>query len=187
MFTKTECTHTVWCSNFTLPIYTIKNTCTWECSYQYKVTFIVSDSFGPMDHSPPGSSVHGILQARILDWVTMPYSRGSSQHKDWTRVSCLLQWQAGSLPLAPPRKPFHISTTCNNPKWKQPFDSDLQITQHWLENYFGLTLFGPDITSGLQSLFDPGFSLKCLWNQSKNFPLTQMNSSSKDSQGIPLS
>ena len=34
--------------------------------------------FGPMDGSPPGSSVYGILQARILEWVTMPSSRGSS-------------------------------------------------------------------------------------------------------------
>ena len=33
----------------------------------------------PMDCSPPGSSVHGILQARILEWVAMPSSRGSSQ------------------------------------------------------------------------------------------------------------
>ena len=32
----------------------------------------------PMDHSPPGSSVHGILQAKILEWVAMPSSRGSS-------------------------------------------------------------------------------------------------------------
>ena len=32
----------------------------------------------PMDCSPPGSSVHGILQARIFEWVAMPFSRGSS-------------------------------------------------------------------------------------------------------------
>ena len=32
----------------------------------------------PMDSSPPGSSVHGILQARILEWVAIPFSRGSS-------------------------------------------------------------------------------------------------------------
>ena len=37
--------------------------------------------------SPPGSSVHGILQARILEWIAMPSSRGSSQPRDWTRVS----------------------------------------------------------------------------------------------------
>ena len=42
----------------------------------------------PMDCSPPGSSVHGILQARILEWVTISYSRGSSQPRDWTDISC---------------------------------------------------------------------------------------------------
>ena len=41
----------------------------------------------PMDCSPPGSSVHGILQARILEWVAMPSSRGSSRPRDWTWVS----------------------------------------------------------------------------------------------------
>ena len=41
----------------------------------------------PMDCSPPGSSVHGILQTRILEWVAMPSSRGSSQPRDLTRVS----------------------------------------------------------------------------------------------------
>ena len=39
--------------------------------------------------SPPGSSVHGILQARILEWVAIPFSRGSSPPRDWTRVSCI--------------------------------------------------------------------------------------------------
>ena len=42
----------------------------------------------PMNCSPPGSSVHGILQARILEWVAMPSSRGSSQPRDQTQVSC---------------------------------------------------------------------------------------------------
>ena len=40
-----------------------------------------------MDSSPPGSSVRGILQARILEWVTMLSSRGSSRPRDRTRVS----------------------------------------------------------------------------------------------------
>ena len=40
---------------------------------------VMSDSFvTPVDGSPPGSSVHGILQARILEWVAIPFSRGSS-------------------------------------------------------------------------------------------------------------
>ena len=43
----------------------------------------------PMDCSPPGSSVQGILQARILEWVVMPSSRASSQLRDWTQVSCI--------------------------------------------------------------------------------------------------
>ena len=41
----------------------------------------------PMDCSPPGSSVHGILHARILEWVAMPSSRGSSRPRDQTRIS----------------------------------------------------------------------------------------------------
>ena len=41
----------------------------------------------PMDYSLPGSSVPGILQARILEWVALPSSRGSSQPRDWTWVS----------------------------------------------------------------------------------------------------
>ena len=42
-----------------------------------------------MDCSPPGSSVHGILQARILEWVGILFSRGSSQPRDGTQVSCI--------------------------------------------------------------------------------------------------
>ena len=41
----------------------------------------------PLDRSPPGSSVHRILQARILEWVATPYSRGSFQPRDQTRLS----------------------------------------------------------------------------------------------------
>ena len=42
-----------------------------------------------MDCSLPGSSVHEILQARILEWVAIPFSRGSSWPRDWTWVSCI--------------------------------------------------------------------------------------------------
>ena len=57
--------------------------CLCACS----VAPVVSDSLWLMDCSPPGSSVHGILQARILEWVAMPSSRGSSQPRDGTQVS----------------------------------------------------------------------------------------------------
>ena len=49
----------------------------------------MSDSLWPMDCSPPGSCIHGVLQARILKWVAIPFSRGSSQPRDWTRVSSI--------------------------------------------------------------------------------------------------
>ena len=43
----------------------------------------------PMDSSLPGSSVHGIFQARVLEWVAILFSKGSSQPSDWTQVSCI--------------------------------------------------------------------------------------------------
>ena len=43
----------------------------------------------PMDCSPPGFSVRGILQARILEWAAISFSRGSSQPRDQTWVSCI--------------------------------------------------------------------------------------------------
>ena len=42
-----------------------------------------------MDCRPPGSSVHGICQVTILEWVVIPFSRGSSLLRGWTRVSCI--------------------------------------------------------------------------------------------------
>ena len=44
----------------------------------------------PVDCSPPGSSVRGILQARILEWVAISFSRGSSRLRDRTQVSCIV-------------------------------------------------------------------------------------------------
>ena len=43
----------------------------------------------PVDCSPPGSSVHGIFQARILGWVAISFSRGASQPRNWTCISCV--------------------------------------------------------------------------------------------------
>ena len=60
----------------------------------------------PMDCNPPGFSVHGIPQARILEWVVISSSRGIflTQGSNLCLL-CLLHWQAGSLPLVPPGKP----------------------------------------------------------------------------------
>ena len=62
--------------------------------------------------SPPGASVHGILQARILEWVAMPFSRGSANSGiEPMSLLSLLNWQVGSLPLVPPGKPSTASST----------------------------------------------------------------------------
>ena len=63
---------------------------------------VMSDSLRPVDCRPPSSSVHGILQARILEWVAISFSRGSSQPRDRTQVSHI----AGRLfNLCKPGKP----------------------------------------------------------------------------------
>ena len=51
---------------------------------EVKAALVLCD---PTDWSPPGSSVHGILQARIVEWVAILFSRGSSPPKDQTPVS----------------------------------------------------------------------------------------------------
>ena len=78
----------------------------------------------PMDCSPPGSSVHGILQERTLEWVATPSSRGPSP----PRVSCLLHWQAGFLPLAPPGKPLYMYTRIFS--WTYTVVVNLPICKH---------------------------------------------------------
>ena len=52
-----------------------------------KVTQLCLSLFDPKDCSLPGSSVHGILQVRILEWVDVPFFRGSSQPRDQIQVS----------------------------------------------------------------------------------------------------
>ena len=62
----------------------------------------------PMDGNPPGSSVHGILQARILDWVAIPFYSRSSLPRDQTQVSSTAGgfftiWVTSKAPLPPQR------------------------------------------------------------------------------------
>ena len=56
----------------------------------------------PVDHSPPGSTVHGILQARILEWVAISFSRGSFRPRDKTCISCITGRFFTSEPLVKP-------------------------------------------------------------------------------------
>ena len=71
----------------------------------------------PMDCSPPGSSVHGILQARILEWVAISFSRGSSWPRDRT---CIPYTAGGFFTTEPPRKPH-------------PYFRDKETESQWYE------------------------------------------------------
>ena len=68
----------------------------------------MSNSLQPVDYSPPSSSIHGILQARIQEWVVISLSRGSSRSRDRTQVSRV----AGRC--------FNLCTTREAFKYKNP-------------------------------------------------------------------
>ena len=87
------------------------------------------DSLQLMGCSPPGSSVHGIPQARILEWVAIPFSRGSSQPRDWTQVSHTV---GRFFTTEPPGKPIKHKAYLNKPDFKN-------LVFHWcIEQSFGL-------------------------------------------------
>ena len=91
------------------PINIIRMFQAWNVLLYVLGCLVVSDTLGPqVGCGQPGSSVHGIVQARIPEWVANSFSRGSSQPRDHTHISCLLQEtrQAGSSALAPPGKPL---------------------------------------------------------------------------------
>ena len=73
----------------------------------------------PMDCNPPVSSLHGMLQARILERVAIPFSRGSSWPRDWTWVSCIT---GRFFTTRPPEKPllvFWVSVNWENTYWQE--------------------------------------------------------------------
>ena len=91
-------------------------------SGQFKVKVLVTQScptlctgYRSTDYCLPGSCVHGILQARILEWVAIPFSRGSSWPRDQTWVSCIKlespALQADSLPPIRCRQKEHATAS----------------------------------------------------------------------------
>ena len=86
------------------------NTGLHESESESKVAQSCPTLCDPTDCSLLGSSLHGILQARILKWVTMPSSRVSSQPKLNQRLLCLLHWQVDSLPFTSLEKPKWCTT-----------------------------------------------------------------------------
>ena len=88
-------------------------TCSGKCQGKFLVFMLVAQLWttlcDPMEYSPPGSSVHGILQARILEWVAISFSKGSSQPRDWTWVSHF----AGTFFTSEPSGKFLVSYHTN--------------------------------------------------------------------------
>ena len=81
-----------WADTMEAPETLVKPLTKWTvcvCVLCVLVTQLCLILYDPMDYRPPGSSVHGIRQARILEWVATPFSSGSSRHRDRTEVSCM--------------------------------------------------------------------------------------------------
>ena len=74
----------------------------------------------PMDCSPPGSSVHGILQARILEWLPGPPPGDPPDPGIEWRLSCLLRWQAGSSPPSHLGSPLSLLISHQRANWAPP-------------------------------------------------------------------
>ena len=95
----------------------------------------------PMDCSPPSSSVHGILQARILEWVAIPFSKGSSWPRIRTWVSCIASrffiiWatrDSSNVPLNPNLK-FTCHANYNFLVWRKMTFLSRKISN--MKNFF---------------------------------------------------
>ena len=79
----------------------------------------------PVDCSPPGSSVHRILEARMLEWVSIEFSR----QEYWSGFPCL---PPGDLPDYPERQPIQSKSIKQTPCWLLPCFSDLSQKAHIL-------------------------------------------------------
>ena len=89
----------------------------------------------PRDCIPLDFSVNKNFQAKILEWVAMPFSRGSCQPRNRTPVS-LLHRQAGSLPLASPGKPTYIYMHIHHIYMSNPLIYTYTHTYHSFQRFF---------------------------------------------------
>ena len=88
----------------------------------------------PMGCSPPGSCIHRILQARILEWVAMPSSRGSSWPKDQTHIACISGTAGRYFTTEPPRKPDSYSADnilLRNVEWLLLISGPTPSSDNW--------------------------------------------------------
>ena len=89
---------------------------------------------------PTGSFVHGILQARILKWVPIPFFRGSSQPKDWTRTSCIESRFFTVWATREYRVPFFCLYISHGPTLSLE-TKPLIMTKKFVQNLIAVTIF----------------------------------------------
>ena len=99
----------------------------------------------PMDYSLPGSSVHGIFQSRILEWVAISYFRGCSWPRHWTCISWVSCIGRQNL--------YHCAT------WEARLQTLLSLAKVWLK-------FNQDLANGVRSQSVISFPSKCLISES---------------------
>ena len=105
------------------------------CMHACLVTQSFATLCDPMDWSLPGSSVHEILQERILEWAAISPSKGSSQPRNWTHNSCIFCTAGRILYTEPPGKPclvhtrFLIKLKCLEDRFRSWFYLCLQVGQ----------------------------------------------------------
>ena len=93
----------------------------------------------PMDCSPSGSSVHGILQSRILEWAAMTSSRQSSWPRDWTCISCSAGRFFTTESSGKPHSPCWLLSKPNSPRgelqrtdfWRSPYSTPILLWQNF--------------------------------------------------------
>ena len=115
----------------------------------------------PVDYSPPGSSVHGSLQARILEWIVISYSRGSSQPRDQTWVSCIA---GGFFTIwAPGRPMLCYMSTQNLQRLTEGISSWHLYYYNWSLNNMFLNCVDPLTVDSFQQRTLPVFTAHPRW------------------------
>ena len=115
-----------------------------------------------MDYSPPGSSVHGILQSRMLERVSMTSSRGSCWPRNWTCVSCIYCIAGRFFTTEPPRKP---GEQCRGSLKKLTIELPWDPAVLLLGIYPEKTIIQKDICAPM--FISALFTIARIWNQPK--------------------